>query len=172
MWLIVWIPRSSNVIPQKARMSCLSPASYTALHSQNAVSAYFTNQQILPFGFVEFCPALQSKKAVSVYFASEKMLPFGFAEQYSINVEFTTDACWILWDSGISLAISREIKKNRVRSDAFPCLGMICFSLNRIGISSTFCITDFTWVVSCCRTALSPSIYPFIYIRTKIYWTT
>ena len=27
--------------------------SYTALQSQNAVSAYFTSNQILPFGFAE-----------------------------------------------------------------------------------------------------------------------
>ena len=81
------------------------------LQSQNAASAYFTSNQMLPFDFAEqylpigtvpvysyipgyrprvertihraYCGGtLQSQNAASAFFTSNQMLPFGFAEQY------------------------------------------------------------------------------------------
>ena len=42
-----------------------------------------TEKHILPFSFKELYTAVQRQKAVSAYFTSEQILPFGFARQYS-----------------------------------------------------------------------------------------
>ena len=44
------------------------------------ISRYHGNQVFLA---LEVCTAVQSQKAVSAYFTSEQILPFGFAEQYT-----------------------------------------------------------------------------------------
>ena len=55
------------------------------MHSQNDVSAYFVNKQILPSGKGSVCSlynvaqhsSLQSQSVVSAHFKSEQILPFG-----------------------------------------------------------------------------------------------
>ena len=54
-----------------ARLSCRALRELCRARSQKAVNSGFAEQNL----------AVQSQKAVSAYFTSEQMQPFGFAEQ-------------------------------------------------------------------------------------------
>ena len=55
---------------------------YTAVQSKTAVTAYFSSDQILPFGFAEQRAALQNQQTVSDHLKSKQLPPFGSADEY------------------------------------------------------------------------------------------
>ena len=55
---------------------------YTAVQSKTAVTAYFSSDEILPFGFAEQHAALQNQQAVFDHLKSKQLPPFVSAEEY------------------------------------------------------------------------------------------
>ena len=51
----------------------------TTMQSQNAVTAYFSTKQLLPFVFAKWYIIVESQNEVATYFSSKQLLPFGFA---------------------------------------------------------------------------------------------